>query len=61
MRHELEELAAKHPGRLHLSFSLTQPPDGWTGHVGMKYICVYAYAFVCVCVWVGGYVYTGEL
>jgi len=34
MRHELEELADKHPGRLHLSFSLTQPPPGWKGLVG---------------------------
>ena len=29
MRSQLEELAAKHPGRLHLTFSCTKPPEGW--------------------------------
>ncbi len=33
-REELERLAAAHPGRLSLSFSLTSPPAGWGGHAG---------------------------
>eukprot|EP00802_Teleaulax_amphioxeia_P019927 Tamp_20182.p1 GENE.Tamp_20182~~Tamp_20182.p1 ORF type:complete len:354 (-),score=54.21 Tamp_20182:152-1213(-) len=40
MRHELEELAAAHPERLHLTFSLTQPPVGWKGPVGRGSVAI---------------------
>jgi len=34
MRDALDALAAAHPERFRVSYSLTRPPDGWTGHVG---------------------------
>jgi len=35
MRDELDRLAAAHPGRLSVSYSLTAaPPSGWAGHTG---------------------------
>jgi len=34
MRAELEALAAQHPSRLRLTYALTQPGNGWSGHDG---------------------------
>lgn len=34
MRNELDELAAAHPGRFDVNYSLTAPPNGWAGYSG---------------------------
>ena len=34
MRNELDELAAAHPGRFEVNYSLTAPPNGWAGYSG---------------------------